>query len=188
MSSVIGPTVRLNGFSPNPRAVRLLKRSIGTSGRGGFVTLHEKIVADQAGLLHLNISARAGGAGNIAENGWTIGDDTESVPCEAVRLDELFQTETVDFIRIDTEGSEVLILTGALGILARSPTIKLCIEWHLGMMRARGDVDTLVAKLEGLGFRFWRIDAETLTPLASATLLAQPPCEVLVARTLDAPR
>lgn len=187
MASLIGATGQLDAFEANPRAVRLLKRSVVTSGRGDFVTIHEKIVADRAGLLHLNISARFGGAGNIAENGWGIGDDTETVPCEAVRLDELFETETVDFIRIDTEGSEVLILNGALGILARSPTIKLCIEWHLGMMRARGDVDALVAKLEGMGFRFWRIDVEKLTPLASAALLTQPFCDLLVARTLDAP-
>ena len=185
MSSLIGPTGRLDAFEASPRMARLLRRTVGASGRGEFVTVHEVIVADRPGTMHLNFTERYGGAGNVAENGWTFGDDTQTVEREAVRLDDLFSDEVVDFIRIDTEGSEVLILQGALELLARSPSVKLCVEWYVNMMAARGDVARLVAQLEGLGFRFWRIDPQGLVPLTPAEALQQPPCDVLIARTLD---
>jgi FkbM family methyltransferase len=185
MSSVIGPTGRLDAFEANPRMARLLRRTVSCSGRADFVTVHEKIVADRAGVMHLNISDRFAGAGNVAENGWGIGEDTVVVECEAVRLDDLAPDGAVDLIRIDTEGSEVLILNGAMGILARSPTIKLCIEWHVGMMSARGDVAALIAALTRMGFKFWRIGVEKLVPVPVADLMAEPHCDMLIARSLD---
>ncbi|HVN00264.1 MAG TPA: FkbM family methyltransferase [Caulobacteraceae bacterium] len=185
MSSVIGPTGRLDAFEASPRMARLLRRSVSSSGRGDFVTVHEKIVADRPGAMHLNISSRFAGAGNVAENGWSIGEDTEVIECEAVRLDDLYPDQLVDMIRIDTEGSEVLILNGAMGIIARSPGIKLCIEWHVGMMSARGDVGALIAALTEMGFRFWRIDVRELVAVPASEVMAQPHCDMLVARSLD---
>jgi FkbM family methyltransferase len=185
MSSVIGPKGRLDAFEANPRMARLLRRTVSCSGRSEFVSVHEKIVADRAGVMHLNVSDRFAGAGNVAENGWGIGEDTEVVECEAVRLDDLAPEGAVDLLRIDTEGSEVLILNGAMGILARSPTIKLCIEWHVGMMSARGDVTALIAALTQMGFKFWRIGVEKLVPVPAADLMAEPHCDMLIARSLD---
>jgi FkbM family methyltransferase len=185
IGSLIGPTGRLDAFEANPRIARLLRRSITCSGRSGFVKVHEQIVADRPGTMKLYTSERYGGAGNLVENGWNIGDESGWVECEAVKLDDLYEGQTIDFIRIDTEGAEVLILNGAIGLLQRSPNVKLCVEWSLGMMSARGDVPRLVAALNEMQFRYWRVDLSGLTPLSPEQLLAQPHCEVLIARSLD---
>ena len=185
LGAAIGPTGRLDAFEANPQMARLLRRSVGCNGRGETVSVHEQIVADRAGPMQLYVSDRYAGAGNLVEHGWGIGDDTHVIEREAVRLDDLFAGQTVDFIRIDTEGAEILILNGALELLRRSERIKLCIEWSVGMMSARGDLPALVLALETLGFRFWRVELEGLTPLSAAELLAAPHCEVMIARSLD---
>jgi FkbM family methyltransferase len=185
MGALIGPSGRLDAFEANPQMARLLRRSVVCSGRVGAVTVHEKIVADRSGAMQLYVSARAGGAGNLVEHGWNIGDDTEVVECEAVRLDDVFEGQSVDFIRIDTEGAELLILNGALDLLRRSPSVKLCIEWSVGMMGLRGDLPGLVTSLDEMGFRFWRVELEGVTPMTLAELLAAPNCEVVIARSLD---
>jgi FkbM family methyltransferase len=185
IGSLIGPTGRLDAFEANPRIARLLKRSITCSGRSDFVKVHEQIVADRPGTMKLYTSERFGGAGNLVENGWNIDGVGAWVESEAVRLDDMFDGQTIDFIRMDTEGAEVLILNGAMGLLKRSPNIKLCTEWSLGMMSLRGDVPRLVGALSDMQFRYWRVDPSGLTPLAPEQLLAEPHCEVLIARSLD---
>jgi FkbM family methyltransferase len=185
MGALIGPAGRLDAFEANPQMARLLRRSVVCSGRTDSVIVHEQAVADRSGAMQLYVADRAGGAGNLVEHGWNIGDDTRVVECEAVRLDDLFEGQSIDFIRSDTEGAELLILNGALGLLRRSPSIKLCIEWSVGMMDRRGDVPGLVATLDEMGFRFWRVDLEGLAPMTIAELLATPNCEVVIARSLD---
>ena len=186
MSSLVGPTGRLDAFEANPQMARLVRRSIGcNAGAAATVTLHEQIVADRAGVMQLYVSDRFGGAGNLVEHGWGMGESTRKIECEAVRLDDLFADQIIDFIRIDTEGAEILILNGALELLRRSPSIKLCIEWAVEMLASRGDLPALVATLEGMGFRFWRVDPERLTPLTQAELLTLYHAEVVIARSLD---
>ena len=185
MGAAIGSTGRLDVFEANPQMARLLRRSVDSSGRADTVAVHEQIVADRPGTMQLYVSDRYGGAGNLVEHGWGMGDDTHVIEREAVRLDDVFAGQTIDFIRIDTEGAELLILNGALELLRRSPTIKLCIEWSVGMMSARGDLPALVAALGVMGFRFWRVELDGLTPLTTAALLETPHCEVVIARSLE---
>lgn len=187
MSSLIGESGRLDAFEANPRVARLLRRSLGCSGRGDRVALHELIVADRAGRMPFYVSDRYGGFGNIADTGWATGDETcRQIEREAVRLDDVFAGQTVDFIRTDTEGAELLILNGAMDLLRRSDSVKLCIEWSVRMMSARGDVAALVSALHDQGFKFWRIEHDArLTPVPHQDLLALPDCEMVIARSLD---
>jgi FkbM family methyltransferase len=185
MGALIGPTGRLDTYEANPQMARLLRRSVVCSGRADSVIVHEQIVADRPGMMQLYVCDRYGGSGNLVEHGWGMGDDTQVVEREAVRLDDVFADQNIDFIRIDTEGAELLILNGALGLLRRCPTIKLCIEWSVSMMSARGDLPGLVAALDEMQFRFWRVELSGLAAMTVGELLTSPHCEVVIARSLD---
>lgn len=189
MASLVGRDGRIDTFEANPRVMRLLRRSIYCNGHGGVVTAHEKIVADRNGVMTFASSARWPGAGGILENGRDFGDETRLDQVEAVRLDDAFPGQTFDFIRTDAEGSEVLILDGAMRILERCPSIKLCVEWSPSMMRARGDVAALAGKLEAMGFKFWRIDNPAgldPNPLTATQVLDLEHGDMIIARDLPA--
>ncbi|HXQ13282.1 MAG TPA: FkbM family methyltransferase [Caulobacteraceae bacterium] len=188
MASQVGPGGHIDAFEANPSVARLLRRTVVSNGCDGFVKLHEKIVADRNGVMTFATSRRWGGAGGILENGRDFGDETCLSEVEAVRLDDAFAGQTFDFIRTDAEGSEVLILNGAMDILERSRSIKLCVEWSPGMMRGRGDVAALAHRLEAMQFKFWRIVNPTgldPSPLTAAQAIELGHGDMLIARDLD---
>ncbi|HXQ13283.1 MAG TPA: FkbM family methyltransferase [Caulobacteraceae bacterium] len=185
ISSLIGEAGRLDAFEANPRLARLLRRTISCSGRGAFVNVHEQLVADRPGVMKFYVCDRFGGAGNVWENGWGMGQGTEVIERDAVRLDDMFAGRAVDFIRTDTEGAELLILNGAMALLQRSKAVKLCVEWSVRKMSARGDVSGLVGALDSMGFRFWRIDISGLIPVDAGALLTAPDCELVIARSIE---
>ncbi len=188
MASLVGRGGHIETFEANARVMQLLRRSIYCNGHGGIVTAHQKIAADQNGMMAFATSDRWAGAGVIALGGRDFGDETRLDQVEAVRLDDAFPGQTFDFIRTDAEGSELLILDGAMGILERSPSIKLCIEWSPAMMRPRGDVGALAAKLEAMGFKFWKIDNPTgldPNPLKAAALPDLDHGDLVIARELS---
>jgi len=188
IGSLIGPTGHLHTFEANPRVAKLLRRTIGSSGASDWITLHENIVADRAGTMTFSSSTQAGGAGGIFENGREFGEDTLLNEVKAVRLDDLFPDQTFDLMRIDAEGSELLILNGALALLDRSKSIKLCVEWSVYMMTRRGDVAALIDRLGSMGFKFWRIDNPhglEPSPVPTEEVINLPNCDVVIARTLN---
>jgi FkbM family methyltransferase len=188
MAGRVGPSGHIDAFEPNPRLARLLRRTLSNNGCEGFVTLHEKIAADRNGVMAFASSRRMGGGGGILENGRDFGDETYLDEVDAVRLDDAFAGQTFDFIRTDAEGSEVLILNGAMDILERSKSIKLCVEWSPAMMSARGDVASLANRLEAMGFKFWRVVNPAgldTSPLTAAQVIELGHSDIVIARELD---
>ncbi|HEY3619704.1 MAG TPA: FkbM family methyltransferase, partial [Candidatus Sulfotelmatobacter sp.] len=72
-----------------------------------------------------------------------------------VALDDFpFRYQPVDFIKIDVEGAELAVLTGALTTLQRSRPI-IDIELHLSMFADRvAETQEIVTILRGIGYSF----------------------------------
>jgi FkbM family methyltransferase len=71
---------------------------------------------------------------------------------EKVRLDDLFAGRRFDFVKIDTQGSELDVLNGGGTVLAQADYIMLeisMVEYNIGGARA----EDLFARLDALGFR-----------------------------------
>jgi hypothetical protein len=84
---------------------------------------------------------------------------------------------------MDAEGSEPLVLAGARALIARSPNIRICMEWSVEMMSARSSVPDLLAWLRHDGFSFWLIASDGSFPeLSDDALLTLPLDDVLVCR------
>lgn len=187
LASAVGPTGQVDAFEANPAAIRLLRDTLILNGLTQRVRLHAAAVMDRPGTVTLAASPHHLGSGNVFVG---VPDpaylSTYSVRTEvpAVTLDgTLSKVPELHMLRIDIEGSEPLALRGAVRLIERSRSLRIVTEWSPDMMAARADVREFVGWLEGLGFRFWRIAADSsLEPVEPAEMPTLPHCDLVLAR------
>lgn len=183
MAAQIGKRGRLDTFEANPRISDLLAQSVQFNGFAGTVRTHNKALSNTSGLIPFVFRRSDSGMGHMGTS--TVAGDSglHSRQIESVKLDDLFPDDTVDFLRMDAEGAEGLIIDGAWDLIERSPNLKICTEWDVAMMSARCDVAALVSRLESAGFRFWLIERNsTFTPTPVNRVAALPHCDLVISR------
>jgi FkbM family methyltransferase len=95
-----------------------------------------------------------------------------SVPC--ISLDEYFHDRAIDVLKIDAEGAENNIIAGGVGVIGRSPQIKILMEYTA---RNRPAVEQLL----GLGFNLWNIEQNSsLKPVSVSDLDRKTDLEMLL--------
>lgn len=181
MATRVGPTGRLTVFEANPLLVELLRRSLILNNQHRIVEVVQAAAADRAGRMTFVYRAREAGGGHLLENAGEFVSETLRVEAESVRLDDRVEGP-VDLLRMDAEGSEGLVLEGARALIARSPNLRICMEWDVHMLRPRSDDNALIAWLVEAGFKFWRIEERGPVPVSSSKLLDLPHCELLLSR------
>ncbi|QQQ18005.1 FkbM family methyltransferase [Brevundimonas vitis] len=181
MAQRMGPEGSLVTFEANPHLAELVRRSVHFNGYSGRVKVVAKAAADRATTLSFATSRRNAGGGTLSTREGALGQDSELIVVEAVRLDDVV-TGDVRLIRMDAEGSEPLILRGAERLLQR-PDIVVCMEWDVVQMGARADLNAFVAWLSGQGFRFWRIQYDaTLLEIDAGEMATLSACDVVMSR------
>lgn len=169
-------------FEANPRLAALSARSVRLNGYAPWVQIVQKAASDASGLVRFSTSRQYGGGGHIYVGENTLGNDTQVLEVETVRLDDL-NLPTVRLLRIDAEGSEPLILGGAENLL-RQPDIILCIEWDVVQMRSRADPQQFADRLSQMGFKFWRISVSAeIVPVECNQLGNLSACDLVIARS-----
>lgn len=181
MAVKVGEQGHVTAFEGNPRLCRLMRRSMEFNGYIDRVDIINKAATDAAGPISFSISrTNAGGGHAAAHPGWAP-PDMEQIEVEGVRLDDVIEGD-VDFMRMDAEGSEPLILRGAERLL-QNPRLTVVMEWDVFQMSGRASVPELVEWLAGMGYRFWRIETDSnLTPVATADMSVLPACDVVMSR------
>jgi len=183
MAQGVGETGSVTTFEANPMLASLVERSVKFNGYANRVTVVGKAAADRPVTLSFAVSRRNAGGGSISSDAAGLGDGSRLIEVEAVRLDDVCDRD-VRLIRMDAEGSEPLILAGAVRLLQRQDIV-LCMEWDIVQMRARVTVSEFVAWLADMGFRFWRIQFDsTLLEIPSADMDTLSACDVVVSRAL----
>jgi FkbM family methyltransferase len=123
LAKLVGPEGRVYAFEPDPRSFRLLRRTIKKNG-WSHVIAEQKAVSNKAGEILLyqtpswTSNALVPGRENIS---------TVRVP--VITLDDTI-CEPVDFIKMDTDGSEPLIIQGAKKLISQSPNLKMLVEYE----------------------------------------------------------
>lgn len=111
-----------------------------------------------------------------------------------VTLDEQLAGTKIDLLKIDAEGYEPHIISGASHIIRNSPNLILMIEWFPSMIIAQGKQPIqFLRELKELGFTYiWKVSPHinrhgNLSPIHDNELLKQRHCDIILTRTRGNP-
>ena len=99
---------------------------------------------------------------------------SEAFSVAGLRLDGLLDRfgGRVDFIKIDVEGAEPLVLRGARRLIETNPQLRIVMEWSPGQIAAAGfELSAFLDELGGQGLRLFRIEPDELSEMSAADLL-----------------
>jgi FkbM family methyltransferase len=157
----VGPQGRVYAIEASPANFAFLKRNVFVNGLGSFVKIFEKAALNERKLLELFFEKGYAGGPSL----FTFRLDNprcQRVAVEAVPIDDLIPEDKVDVIKIDVEGSEPLVLEGMTKLLARSPKVKILMEFGPPMIRnAKVDPAQFLRRIHELGFATWRINLKS---------------------------
>ena len=146
LARLVGPAGRVYAFEPAAEAAAVLRRNVERHGLG-WVTVHQTACADAPGAAILRHEPDPG------RNWLAASGDGEPVP--VVRLDDV--VERADFIKLDVERAEELVLRGAGRLLETSrPAILFEINAEAAA-RLGLAADGAWRLLAGKGYRFFRV-------------------------------
>ena len=106
IARMVGPTGRVIAFEPDPESFALLQKNVAANGYANVV-LEQKALSNEPGSLKLYLAEENLGDHRI----YPVGE-REFVEVEAVTLDDYLAEKggRVDFIKVDTQGAEGVIL------------------------------------------------------------------------------
>ena len=136
---IVGPQGKVYSLEPNPDIFELMRSSVKINAfRPRSVRLNMAAFSEP-GTLELTWSAAKHGGGRLRTTD-KIKADEKSAKVKTEMLDNLVKAEDlpVDLIKIDTEGSELYALQGAIKILEQSPNCVIITEWNPNFLRGRG--------------------------------------------------
>lgn len=180
----VAPGGRVWSFEPSVETTLRLHRNLQLNGVTTVTTVRTALAESSGGVLELARDRGRGDGERFLVAGGAIGrlgeeqpaiEDVESVP--VTTLDEYFSAEPldsskIDFLKIDIEGGELLVFSGARRLLEENRQLVIMFEsTPEGSDRYGYRQEDLFAFLRGFGFhifywdreaRDWRNDADRL--------------------------
>lgn len=150
LARLVGTTGRVYAFEPDPKNFALLQKNV-VGNRYRNVTLIPCAVTEKSGRLKLFLCDTNKGDHRI----YPSEECRAQVEIQGVSLDDYLNAkeETVDFVKMDIQGSEPGALRGMRRIIQRSPKLKMVTEfWPRGMKRFGASPDEFLDELRELGF------------------------------------
>lgn len=157
---LVGKSGRVFAFEPDPDNFALLKKNVELNGYNN-VTLVQKAVADKNGILNLYKSGRRGD-----HRIYNSHDRRAFVNVGVVKIDDFldFYKKPVNFIKMDIQGAEGLVLRGMRNLLARNMELKIVMEFVPKMLTMSGvDPRIVLEELLSGGFELREIKEEKKT-------------------------
>ncbi|MDP2598922.1 MAG: FkbM family methyltransferase [Candidatus Liptonbacteria bacterium] len=128
-SKIVGPRGSVHAFEPTPRTFGILKDNVASSARYNVILNEKALLEKQRTAEFADFGVRHGGLNSVldlkelpkefAELKEKEGLDIHKFRAEGIGLDEYCRERKVrpDLIKIDVEGAEYLLLSGAQDIL-----------------------------------------------------------------------
>lgn len=163
-SRLVGPSGRVYAFEPEAENYSYLARNVSAARVDNVVTI-QKAALSKTGM-------RAFVHKGEGERSWLLRDPNilGAIRIDTISLDDFFAGEnwpSLDFIKMDIEGSEAFALDGMRELCRRNPMMQLIMELNLTAMRRIGTSPrTLDDLLQQLGFTKGYIIERNLRPFS----------------------
>jgi FkbM family methyltransferase len=150
LADLVGATGRVHAFEPNPRLLDLLERTVALNGFWHLVAPQGAAVADRPGPPMAFVATEAEPKnGRLLMPGEAAPDGPGTIRTEVPVLSlDAAVPGAADFVKIDVEGAEELVWHGMQSLIARSPGIRIVMEFNPGRCRTPRET------LEGIAARF----------------------------------
>jgi FkbM family methyltransferase len=157
--SIIRRHGRLYAFEGNPRVFESLQRTIVANDlyHCPNIVAANVLVSDRSGRGTLHYSANLPSGGTMSDV-QLKGGMQRSVEVEMTTIDDFLPPDLpVDLVKIDVEGHEPLVLRGMERTIARSPNIRIIVEFADTLLAQTVNPADFVDYIRGLGFGICRI-------------------------------
>jgi FkbM family methyltransferase len=154
-AKLVGSKGKVYAFEPEPNNYRLLIKNIEENCYNNVIPI-QKAVSNKPGKTKLFTSKTVFSSLSFSEN--NVPEKKEFVMVETITLDEFLENSNIDFIKMDTEGAEGLIVEGAEKVL-KNNDLKIAMEfWPYGLKNLGTDPLKLLHKFQDYGFKIKLID------------------------------
>ncbi len=157
MAQLVGENGKVYSFEPDPVNFQLLKKSVEINGFENVILI-QKAVSNITNKVKLFLGDDDSAINRIYDA--KLGDAKESIDVESITIDEYFKEndELINFIKIDSEGSEVKIVNGMKQFLSRNKELVMMTEFFPFLIKKSGDEPNQYLKsLEKSGFNLYNI-------------------------------
>ncbi|MBC5785604.1 FkbM family methyltransferase [Ramlibacter sp. USB13] len=147
---------RVWAVEPNPKLLKLLRANALINWSMCPIDIHPVALGAAEGVVQLCVPADRAANGSLTRSA-DGRDDLVDVPLR--RLDDLVPAGTaIDLVKLDVEGHEYGVLSGARRVIAESPRLEVVMEWSSRQMIAAGYRPShMLQLLETLGLEIMRI-------------------------------
>jgi FkbM family methyltransferase len=130
-------------FEPFPENARRLRKNIGINGFRNIV-VEEKAVSSTAKPIRVDF-------------------ENKEMTVSSVTLDEYFDGQRIDMIKIDVDGAELEVLEGAKQVLETNENIKVLMELNITELKNKEPALThMLEYLKAAGFRFFSLNEQDM--------------------------
>ena len=157
-ASRVGDSGRVFAFEPGPENFSLLQANLALNGLEMRVEAVHAALSDTEGAGRLYLSEDNLGDHQI----YASGENRESVQVSLINGTDQLQHRIIrlDLLKVDTQGSETLVMSGLMPLLHRLPSLpRILIELTpLSLREAGSSGRELIELLATLGQPFWIVD------------------------------
>jgi len=141
----------------------LLNKNVNVNNYNNIKTF-QKAVSDKNGKIRIFLDGTNLGNHSLTKN--NVVDKSNFVDVETITMDSFFYDLNIFnediLVKIDTQGAEGLVITGAQNLLLKSNNIKILMEfWPKGLRNMGTDPLELLDKLQDYGFKIKLLNEKT---------------------------
>lgn len=173
-SQSTGPAGKVWAFEPHPQSYEMLKKNVSHLPYQNVIPVNKAAAEKKSTVTLFSTTMPAKHSLlNISSDGRSL-HVKKKLLVQSVSIDELLEqygNPSIQFVKIDIEGSELKALDGMKKTIARSPDLAMIIEFNGRALRSGGITPAhFIQKIGGFGFEISAISESTGTvnPLSDA--------------------